>query len=105
MNLEFLFDDETSEIFDINRYVGFYVSKADIDMAGIHGADIEKLKKDRLKSEKHNRMSALNEEFGIKDEIKYEEIDGIPKSGDGQLKDRQEKLWDLLQGKGLTDGK
>ena len=38
VNIEFLFDDETSEIFDFNRYIGFYVNavqleKFDLDVA------------------------------------------------------------------------
>lgn len=32
LNLEFLFDDETSEDFDINRYVGFYCNLIELDM-------------------------------------------------------------------------
>ena len=37
LNLEFIFDDDTSDIYDFNRYVGFYVnsielSKLDIDL-------------------------------------------------------------------------
>ena len=37
LNLEFIFDDETSDIYDFNRYIGFYVnsielSKIDIDL-------------------------------------------------------------------------
>ena len=30
INMEFLFDDETSEVFDHNRYVGFYVNQCEL---------------------------------------------------------------------------
>lgn len=40
LNMEFLFDDDTSELFDHNRYFGMYVNSADIARFGI---DMEKL--------------------------------------------------------------
>lgn len=40
LNMEFLFDDDTSELFDHNRYFGMYVNSADIARFGI---DVERL--------------------------------------------------------------
>lgn len=31
INFEFIFDDETSDLYDFNRYVGFYVNKIELD--------------------------------------------------------------------------
>ena len=35
LNLEFLFDDNTSEIFDFNRYIGFYVNAVQLEQFDI----------------------------------------------------------------------
>ncbi len=31
LNIEFIFDDETSDLYDFNRYVGFYINKIELD--------------------------------------------------------------------------
>ena len=46
VNIEFLFDDETSEIFDFNRYIGFYVNAVqlesfDVDVARFNASQPE----------------------------------------------------------------
>jgi len=45
INLEFLFDDETSKLFDHNRYIGFYINEMQLSKFII---DAEKQKNDQL---------------------------------------------------------
>lgn len=81
------------------------LTKTDIDLALMQGKNIKELKKERTIQEKEKAVHELNEKFGIKNEPKKIEIERLPdvKKVDG--KDRQEKLWDLLQGKNQNNGK
>ena len=82
------------------------LSKTEMDVAKLQGKNIEELKKERLRQEKNKNLKQLNEDFGIKEEIKEEEIEieGVTDLNKDELidkRDNQEKLWDMLNGKNL----
>lgn len=97
--------DYKIQLEEINNLKEVKLEQTDIDIAILQGRDIEQLKKERLISEKKKRISELKKEFGIKEEEKApEKIEGIPENTENRKQIRQEKLWDLLRGRGLTDG-
>lgn len=77
------------------------IEKTDIDLAKLQGKNIEELKKDRLIQEKEKRLRELNEKFGIEEEPEEIEIEGLPKIDKEQPLSEKEKLWDVLNCKGL----
>ena len=81
------------------------ISQEDLDLAGLQGRDINQIKAERLKSEKEKRKSELDKSFGIKEEAKKPpRPEGLPTASKAEMeKVRQEKLWELLQGKGLVE--
>ena len=97
-----------TELEQINSLKKAYISESDIDVAKLQGRDVEELKKERLTNEKEKRINELRKKYGLKPIVKEEEpIEGLPErpelpEGDQRLK-AQERLWDLLQGKMLTN--
>lgn len=81
------------------------ISQEDIDLAGLQGRDIEQTKRERLISEKESRKAELNKSFGVKEEPKkIPRPEGLPSVGSKDREQaRQEKLWELLNGKGLVE--
>lgn len=77
------------------------LEKTDIDLAQMHNKDIDELKKERLIEEKEKQLKELNEKFGIEEDKKEIKIKGLPDNEKSELKSEKEKLWDVLQGKGL----
>lgn len=81
------------------------LTEEEISLASLHGSSIDEIKRNRLIQEKMLRIKELNEQYGVKttDEnivsVVEEEDETKPNSRDPQA------LWDLLQGKGLTNGK
>jgi hypothetical protein len=97
--------DYMLQLEEINNLEDVKIEQTDIDVASLQGRDLEQLKKERLASEKKKRISELKKEFGIKEEEKApEKIEGIPENTENRKQIRQEKLWDLLRGKGLING-
>jgi len=89
------------ELAEIKNLSTVEISQSDIDIAKIQGRSLDALKKERLATEKMNKINELRNKYGlqiIQEEPKRPE--GLPE----KVQDRnpQEKLWDLLQGKGLT---
>jgi hypothetical protein len=82
------------------------ISQEDIDIAKLQGRNIAEIKRERLKTEKKNLIYELNKKYGIKnkeDEEMPERPEGLPAIDKSKPEIRQEKLWDLLNGKGLID--
>lgn len=81
------------------------LNQTDIDLAKMQDRNLNEIKKERLKEYKNNKTKELKEKFGVKEEEKEEiHIEGLP---EWKEKPQQEKLLDLLHGKGLikkTDG-
>lgn len=96
-----------SEMEEIKNLSTIELSQADFDLANLQGRSISELKKERLQSEKRRRISELKKSYGIKEEEQEEpKPEGIPENNENRKQIRQEKLWELLQGKGLIkDGK
>lgn len=92
---------------EIHELKTIELSKEDIDLAKMQGRNIEEIKKERLKSEKEKRIAELNKSFGIKDKKIPERPHGLPtmEGTKNTSKKKQEKLWTLLQGKGIIKGK
>lgn len=96
------YQTEKQEIDDLKKVE---LSPADIDVANIQGKSISELKKERLKHEKRRLKHELNKKYGIEDKENIpERPEGIPEKGD-KKEDKQQQLWDLLQGKGLIKAK
>jgi len=97
--------DYKTKLQEIKDMKSVEIEQGDIDLAKLQGRNIGKLKKERLEQEKEKRILELNEKFGIKEKIKQpERPEGLPEKRHDKEKVRQEKLWDLLQGKGLVEG-
>lgn len=77
------------------------IEKTDLDVAKLQGKDVKELKKERLKQEKEKLLRELNEKFGIEEEPEDIEIEGLPEIDLEKPLSEKEKLWDMLQGKGL----
>ena len=73
----------------------------DIDMARLQKKNLSELKKQRLIEHKKQEILKLNEFFGVKEEI--EEIERHIEFKDKENND-PDRLWKILQGKGLTNG-
>lgn len=73
------------------------LSEEDLSLAKLHGKDTDSIKREQLKSEKDKRIKKLDEDFGIKNENDQKIVEFKSKS------DNKERLWDMLQGKGLID--
>jgi len=84
------------------------IEQATMDMWNIHGEDISEKRYKTLKNEKEKRIKELKESFGFETENKLanrvQELEDITNDVD-KTKSRQEKLWDLLHGKGLVKEK
>ena len=55
LNLEFLFDDDTADLYDIPRYLGFYVGKNDIGSFQLSGNDLFGFRNEAGNNEKPKR--------------------------------------------------
>lgn len=72
LNIEFIFDDDSSEIYDFNRYVGFYINKIELDKIQ---TDIDRVYENRSIWENTPRLRR-----NIKD---YEDINVIQNNASG----------------------
>ena len=78
------------------------LDKTEIDLARMQGKDIEKIKKEKLYTEKAQRIRELNKKFRIKEENPEMGRIKIPGHDPAANKDSQrEQLWDILHGKGI----
>ena len=78
------------------------ISDSDMDVARLQGRDIEELKKERLRLERHRKISEIKKKYGIKEEEKEIELpEGIPEIP--KVVNERQKLWDILDGKGLIN--
>ena len=93
---------------DIITNTKIELSQSDIDVIRLQGRKIEEVKKERLDSLKKQKIQELNNNFGIKEENETPpRPEGIPENNPQRSKIRQERLWELLEGKGLvkSDGR
>jgi len=74
INIEFIFNDETSDQYDFNRYVGFYINKIELDKIS---TDI-----DRVYNERATWQNTPRIRRNVKD---YEDINIIQKNSNGVL--------------------
>lgn len=72
LNIEFIFDDDSSEIYDFNRYVGFYINKIELDKIQ---TDIDRVYNNRSIWENTPRIRR-----NIKD---YEDVNVIQENSNG----------------------
>ena len=82
------------------------LDESELDIAEFRNEDVNKIKEEKLKSEKKRRIFELNKEFGIKNKepkkkIEVNNISNEEKSVEDKRKEQQ-RLYDILQGKGLT---
>lgn len=75
------------------------ITQEEIDISKLHGKNITKLKQKKLENEKIKRIAKLNKDYGI--EEKEEDKRVTPKNNI----ENTPKLWELLQGKGIINGK
>lgn len=66
INMEFLFDDETSDVFDHNRYFGLYINSSDIERFGIN---FDLLKSNQEKYGNSPKIYSKIDEFGKKSTV------------------------------------
>jgi hypothetical protein len=93
------YETELQEIKDLDK---IDISESDIDVARLQGRDIKKLKADRLKAEKVKRITELRKKYGLKPLVEeVQPVKGLPEIKPEDRRKPQEKLWDMLQGKGL----
>ena len=74
MNIEFIFNDETSDQYDFNRYVGFYINKIELDKIS---TDI-----DRVYNERATWQNTPRIRRNIKE---YEDVNVVQENTDGVL--------------------
>jgi len=92
--------DYKQKLQEIHNIKEIRLEKTDIDLAILQGRDIEEIKRERLQTEKEQKIKELNKKFGIKETIKEEtNIEMFPEN---KNQDNKEKLWDMLQARGLT---
>jgi hypothetical protein len=85
------------ELEEIKELTDVAITQEDLDLAKMHGEDINQVKKDRLKIEKKTRLAELNKKYGIKTEDEDEKFSESVRNSK-----TPQDLWDILQGKGLT---
>jgi len=90
--------DYQKKRFEIKNMKDVFLEKSEIDLAKMQGRNISELKKEKLKSEKIKRLYELDKEFGIEPKEKDGEDFEIKPNDDNQ----KQKLWEILQGKGLV---
>ena len=99
--------DYKIQLQNIKNMKSVKIEESDLDLARLHGKNIEKLKRDRLKEEKKKLISELNKKFGIKEKVEEaERPEGIPKPPKGKAEQTQKmELWDILNLKGIIKKK
>jgi len=94
--------DYRTEVEEIKIIKNVEISKSDLDIARLQGKNIEELKSERLRDEKERLLRELKTKYGIKEEIKEQpRPEGIPENTENRQHVRTQKLWELLDGKGL----
>jgi hypothetical protein len=90
------------EIEDVKNLKNIEIEQSDIDVAKLQGRDIEKMKKERLEIEKNKKITEINKKYGIE----IEKDTGTPENVEKlQIPPEREKLWNILQGRGLIKEK
>lgn len=89
-----------SRLIEIKSLEKININQTEYDLADISGKSKKQVYKEQLLLEKKRRISELNKEFGI-DEID-EDIEKTVEIKQDIKNTNPEKLWDLLQGKGLV---
>ena len=93
------YETELQEVKDLKSV---HVSESDIDVAKLQGRDVAELKAERLKFEKKKRIDEIRKKYGLKPiGSEIQDVKGLPKVKPEDRQKPQEKLWDMLQGKGL----
>jgi len=90
------------ELKNIQEIKSVEISESDIDIAKLHGENINELKKERLLLHKEEKIKELNKKYGIKISEETEKIKEIPESKLNRAQIRQDKIWEYLQGKELV---
>lgn len=89
-----------SRLIEIKSLKKININQTEYDLADISGKSKKQVYKEQLLLEKKRRISELNKEFGI-DEID-EDIEKTVEIKQDIKNTNPEKLWELLQGKGLV---
>lgn len=90
------------ELNEIETLKSVDISQSNIDLAKLHGTNIEDIKKKNLRQEKQKRIVEINKKYGVK-----EDAPPLKKVSEEKVLDEREELWELLQGnkKGLSGDK
>lgn len=89
--------DYKTKLDKIKNITKIKISKTDYDLAKLQGRDISEIEGERLISERNQKVKELNKDFGIEEpKTKEKELPKIPEN-------KNKRIWDLLQGKGLID--
>lgn len=92
----------------IKRLSTVKLTEEEISLAQLHGDSIDELRKNRLTQEKLKQIKELNEKYNVKTDepsiVSVIEDNTVDEAKTPNTRDPQ-ALWDILQGKGLTDGK
>lgn len=89
------------ELKNIQEIKSVEISESDIDIAKLHGENINELKKERLAMYREEKIKELNKKYGIKTPEENEIIKEIPENKLNRTQIRQNKIWEYLQGKEL----
>jgi len=85
---------------EIKQLETITLTETEIDMASINDQPLSQVKKEKLFTEKKKRINELNKEFGIVAEER--EVEKVVETNTSANYSNPERLWDLLQGKGLV---
>jgi len=78
------------------------LEEAEIDLAKLHGKDINKLKKEKLKNLKQNKLDELDRKYKIKDENEEEkERQQVQEMIKRNNKYNNKNILDMLEGRGI----
>lgn len=101
-NINIEYQKQLQEIKDLKH---IELEQTEIDLAKIQGNSLQDIKKEKLKEEKKKRIHELKEKFGVKEKTEKNDFVELPEKENISPYNHQQKLWDILHGKGLLNKK
>jgi hypothetical protein len=101
-NINIEYQKQLQEIKDLKH---IELEQTEIDLAKIQGKSLQDIEKEKLKEEKKKQIHELKEKFGVKEEIEKNYFVELPEKENISPYNHQQKLWDILHGKGLLNKK
>jgi hypothetical protein len=91
------------ELEDVQNIKKVKIDQSYLDVAKLQGRNIEDVKTEMLSQERKKKISEINKKYGV------EQKNEIPENNISEEKvpepNENERLWEMLQGRGLTGGK